>query len=148
MTYRASAHFKGNSRSPMVSGLHAGASATVLIAHVFDKDAVNTTDVLELYTIPAGASVVGFTWNSENLPAGNTTMGIMSGTPGDASDARTGGSEFVNAVAHATTNTDVALPTLAAVAKSDVDRSLCFKTSANISVAANRKLHVRITLQF
>lgn len=148
MAYRASPFFKGNSRRPMISGMHAGASATVLIAHVFDKDAVDTTDVLELYTIPAGAQIVDMVWITENLPAGNTTMGIMSGTPGDANDARTGGSDFVNAVAHPTVNTTVALTTLVAVPRSDVDRSLCFKTSANISVAANRKLHVRLTLQF
>ena len=150
MAYKASAYFKGNARKPFPSGFHAGASVTILHTHVFDTDAVNTTDVLELMPLPAGARVVGMILASENLPAGNGTIGLMSGTPGDANDARTSGSEFANAIAHAATDTNVALTTLAAAAldPSNENRSIGFKASANIAAAANRKLHIRVTLQF
>ena len=150
MAYRASAYFKGNSRKPFPSGFHAGASVTILHTHVFDKESLDPADVLELMPLPAGARVVAMTYPSENLPAGNGTIGLMSGTPGEPDGARTVGSEYVNAVAHAATDGNVTLVTLAAAAlnPSDSPRSIGFKTSALIGVAANRRLHLRVTLQF
>lgn len=151
MAYKASAYFKGNARKATPSGFHAGATATISHTHVFDKEAVAATDVLELIMIPAGARPVSCTFSSENLPAGNTTLGFMSGTPGDPSDARTLGTEIAAAVAHAATDTSLTLAALSAAAfqPSDVDRSIGFKPSVDTgAVAANKKLHIRVTLQF
>lgn len=150
MAYRASAYFKGNSRKPFPSGFHAGASYTFTHTHVFDKEGMVVADVLELFPWPAGAKIVEMAFSSENLPAGNTTIGVMSGTPGEPDGARTVGTELVNAVAHAATDGNVTLVTLAAagLAPSDANRSIGFKTSADIGVAANRRLHVKVTLQF
>ncbi len=148
MAYKGSTYFKGNTRKPFPGGFNAGASVTILHTHVFDKDQLDTVDFLELMPLPAGARVVDMTYSSENLPAGNGTIGILSGTPGDPDGARTMGTEYVNAVAHPAVDTKPTLILLAAVAASDANRSIGFKTSALIGVAANRKLNVRVTLQF
>lgn len=149
MAYRASAYFKGNARKPFPSGFHAGASVTILHTHVFDKEDLQPADVLELMPVPAGARVVEMSFASENLPAGNGTLGFMSGTAGDPDGARTVGTEFANAVAHAATDSTPTIVGLVnASAPSQVDRSIGFKASAAIGVAANRKLHLRVTLQY
>ncbi len=151
MAYRGSAYFKGNSRKPFPSGFNVGATLTVFHTHVMDKDDLQPADVLELIPLPAGARVIALNFASENLPAGNGTIGLMSGNPGEPDGNRTVGTELVNAVAHAATDGAVTMVTLSAAAlavPSDTNRSIGFRTSVAIPVAANRRLHIRVTYQF
>lgn len=149
MAYRASAYFKGNTRKMSPKAQVAGTNAVIFHTHVFDKEIVDTVDVLELFTIPPGARVVSMTYASTNLPAGNATIGWMSGTPGDPSNARTSGSEFANAVAHATTDASVSIALLALQDRSDAPRSIGFKTSVSTgAVNANKTITFRVELQF
>jgi len=149
MAYRGSAYFKGNTRLQPPKAQVAGGLAVVFFTHVFDKEIVDTVDVLELFPVPAGARVASITYTSTNLPAGNMTLGWMSGTPGDPSNARTSGSEFVNAVAHATTDINVALSLLALQGRQTEPRSIGWKTSVSTgAVNTNKTFTIRAELQF
>lgn len=149
MAYVPSAYFKGNTRLQPPKGQVAGTSAIVFFTHVFDKTLVDTIDVLELFPVPAGARVAAITYCSTNLPAGNLTLGWMSGVVGAADNARTSGSEFVNAVAHATTDIIVALALLQLQARQTEPRSIGWKTSVSTgAVNTNKTFTIRAELQF
>lgn len=149
MAYRGSAYFKGNTRLQPPKAQVAGTNAIVFFTHVFDKELVDTTDVLELFPVPAGARVAAITYCSTNLPAGNMSLGWMSGVVGARDDARTSGTEFVSAVAHATTDISVALALLQLQARQSEPRSIGWKTSVSTgAVNANKTFTIRVELQF
>lgn len=148
MAYTSSAYFRANTRLQPPKAQVAGGNALIFHTHVFDKVALNTTDILELFPIPPGARIASISYASENLPAGNMNLGWMSGTPGTPDGARTVGTQFVNGVAHAATDINVALSLLRLQDRSDTPRSIGMTASVNIGVAANRNITFRIELQF
>ena len=148
MAYRASAYFSGYTRKMPPKGQIAGTQCEIFHTHVFDKQQLDTVDMLELFPIPAGARITSLTYASENLPAGNLLLGWTTGNVGDPSAARTAGTEFVNAVAHAATDINVALSVLRLQDKSDAIRSIGMRASVLIGVAANRNITFRVGLLF
>lgn len=148
MAYRGSAFFTGNTRRQAPKMQVSGTQAEIFHTHVFDKLALDTVDMLELFPIPPGARVTQITYASENLPVGNMLLGWTDGEVGAPSNARTSGTQFVNAVAHSASDINVALSVLRLQDKSDVWRSIGMRTSALIGVAANRNITFRIGLLF
>lgn len=148
MAYRASAYFSGFTRLMPPKGQIAGCTSMIMLTHKFDKLQLDPTDILELFPVPAGARVASIVYASENLPAGNLTLGWMSGTPGAPDGARAVGNEFVNAVAHSASNIIVPLSVLRLQDKSDAIRSIGMKASALIGVAANRNITFQVELLF
>lgn len=148
MAYRASAYFSGFTRLMPPKGQIAGTQCEILHTHVFDKQQLDTTDMLELFPIPAGARISSLFYASENLPAGNLLLGWTTGNVGDPSAARTAGTEFVNAVAHSANDISVPLSVLRLQNRSDVVRSLGMRASVLIGTAANRNITFRVGLIF
>lgn len=148
MAYRASAYFKGNTRLMPPKAQVAGNVSEIFHTHVFDKEQLDTTDMLELFPIPPGARISWIRYASENLPVGNLLLGWTDGEVGAPLASRTSGTQFVNGVAHAAADTTVALSVLRLQNKSDVWRSIGMRTSALIGVAANRNITFHIGLLF
>ena len=146
MATKQSNYFKGNARTPQPVSHKAGDSVVVLATHIFTED-VATTDVLELIQYPAGMKLVDFVWNTENISTTTLNFGIMSGAPGDATSARTCGTEL-GATATAGTQAATTLVNLQAAANavSAENRSIGFvPTAASITAGATKKLHIRAT---
>lgn len=148
MAYRASAYFTGNTRLMAPKIQVAGTAAEIFHTHVFNRQALDTVDMLELFPIPPGARITSLSYASENLPLGNLLLGWTTGDVGAPLDARSAGTEFVNAVAHAATDINVALSVLRLQNRADVWRSIGMRTSALIGIAANRNITFRVGLLF
>jgi len=145
MSTKQSTAFKGNARTPIPTPHKAGDAQTYLFTHVFNE-AVLTTDVLELFPVFPNGKIVQFDYATENIGAINLNIGFLTGTPGDVVSARTCGSEFFAATA-ANTPSEAALLTLAAVAESADVKSIGLVPAANITAAANKKIHIRLTIK-
>lgn len=145
MATKQSAFFKGNARPNVNHAAKVGVGNTYLVSHVFTEN-VATTDVLELFPLPAGARVTSFDVVPENLPGVTMTVGVMSGVSGDADAVRTCGTELLAA---ATAATPAATPLLSlvnlAIDRTQV-RSIGFIPGTSIVAGATKKLHFRITL--
>lgn len=148
MAYRGSAFFIGNTRLMAPKIQVAGTAAEIFHTHVFNRQALDTVDMLELFPIPPGARVTSLSYASENLPAGNLLLGWTTGEMGAPLDARSAGTEFVNGVAHAATDINVAISVLRLQDRSNVWRSIGMRTSALIAVAGNRNITFRVGLLF
>lgn len=148
MAYRGSAYFIGNTRLMPPKMQVAGTQAEIFHTHVFDKQALDTVDMLELFPIPPGARITSMVYASENLPVGNLLLGWTDGEVGAPLAARTSGTQFVNGVAHAATDTTVALSVLRLQTRADTWRSIGMRTSALIGVNANRTFTIRVGLVF
>lgn len=148
MAYRASAFFQGNTRRMPPKAQVSGTATEIFHTHVFDKLQLDTTDMLELIPVPPGARVTSLSYASENLPAGNLLLGWTTGEYGAPLAARSAGTEFVNGVAHSTSDINVALAILRLQDKADSYRSIGMRTSALIGVAANRNITFRVGLLF
>lgn len=135
--------FKGMARRELPSAHKAGEAQEVIITHVFNE-AVNTTDVLELFALPAGCRFLSFEYAAENIGAINANIGFMTGVPGDNVTARTSGTELVSAGSLNTTGAEVTIATLAAIASTSDNRSIGLVPAANITAASNKKLHLRV----
>lgn len=144
MPTKQSSAFKGNARTPIATSHKAGDAHTYLFTHTF-TEAVLTTDVLEIFPIFPNGKVVAIDFATENVGAINVGIGLMSGVSGDASSVRTCGTEFFAAAA-ANTPAAAALITLAAVARADDVKSIGLVPAADITAAANKKIHLRITV--
>jgi hypothetical protein len=145
MPTRQSTYFTGMSRRVEPEVFQAGVLTTDIVVHTM-TDTLETTDVLELWRVAPGVKIVGFSYVTENMPAANVTFGFMTGTPGDKVAVRTVGNELINASAIAGP-TSTALLVLSNLAPRPVTGdyvSIGMSTSAQITAAANRKIHIRI----
>ena len=145
MPTKQSKFFKGMARIPVASAHKAGDAQEYAFTHVF-TEAVLTTDVLEIFPVFPNGKIVALDWDTENIGAINLNMGFLTGTSGDTVAARTCGSELFSAVA---ANAAVAsklcpLLTLAPLDPSQEVRSIGLVPAADITAAANKKLHMRI----
>lgn len=147
MATRQSIFSKGNARREMPQPNAAAEPKIVILSHTF-TEVQEIADVLELLPLPPYSRIMGFEYVTENLPAANLTIGFMSGVFGSDDAARTSGSELFNAVAVANTVTQTAalLPLALLAAVSEAPISIGLKSSAQITPAANRKIHIRLTL--
>lgn len=142
MATKQSAYFTGNARTQMPVPNKAGVVCEVIVTHIFTA-AVASTDVLELCPLAAGNRLLSVDVASENLGAITLDVGFMTGEPGDATSARTCGAELFNDQA-AGTPAAMTLVAVAALAASGSHRSIGVVPSAEITAAANKKLHLRI----
>lgn len=150
MALKKSALFKGSQPVDTPAPDRSGETLTVIYTHVFTQD-VNVGDVLELYPTFAHAKIVGFEFETENIGAINLNIGLVSGEAGYQDDARTSGAELISAVAaNAASGRASTLAQLSAVnagaAARDKNFSIGLVPAANITAAANKKLHIRLTL--
>lgn len=143
MAIKQTEFFKGMARRELPVPHKAGDVQEVILTHTF-TEAVNTTDVLELFALPAGLRVTHFEFASENQSAANINVGFMSGTPGSTDAARTSGTELVSAAAIVSTGTVTALAALAAISSSDGHRSIGLVPATNIAAGGTKKLHVKM----
>lgn len=142
MSTKQSAYFKGFTRKQVNDSGRAGVCNSYLHTHSF-AEAVATTDVLELFPLPPGAQIVGFSISPVNLAGVSLTVGIMTGTPGDVETARTCGTELLNASA-AATPASATLAALAAVTPSANARAIGFVPGANIAADATKKITIKV----
>ena len=143
MPTKQSAFFKGLARVPMPSPFKAGDGHTVMVSHTFTED-VLTTDILELIPLPPGCRVTGLDFVTENIGAINISIGFMSGVSGDTVTVRTCGAEFFSAVAANTPASATLLALINAGIASGEIRSIGLFPAANITLAANKKIHTRL----
>lgn len=150
MALKKSALFKGSQPVDTPAPHRAGETLTIIYTHTFTQD-VNTADVLEIYPCFAGAHIVGFEFETENVGAINLNLGIVSGEAGVQDDARTCGNQLIAAVAanaasgRASTLAQLSALDVTANAR-DKNFSIGLVPAANITAAANKKLHIRLTL--
>lgn len=135
--------FSGMARRELPSPHKAGDVQEVIISHTFSA-ALATTDVLELFALPAGCRFLSFEFAAASIGAINANIGFMTGTPGDAINARTCGSELVSAGSLNTTGTEVAIATLAALSSDSNNRSIGIVPAADITASSSKKLHLRV----
>lgn len=146
MSTKQSAYFKGNARTPVPHPHRKGEVIEYLFTHTF-TETVLAGDVLELFPVFPYGRIVGFDWDTENVGAINVGIGLMTGTPGDATSVRTVGTELASAVA---ANAVVAskltgLLALAAIpAMGETPVSIGLAPAADITAGSTKKLHVRI----
>ena len=148
MSTKQSAYFKGNARTPVPHPHRKGEVIEYLFTHTF-TETVASTDVLELFPIFPYGRIVGFDFETENVGAINVDIGLMSGTPGDATSVRTCGAELANDVA-ANGAVAVKLTSLALLAalpaNGETAVSIGLVPANDITAAANKKLHCRIRI--
>ncbi len=126
-------------RRPTFSGM----KMEMILTHTFLAQ-VATTDILDLFPIPAYAQLTEFEIINANLGALNLAIGLMTGTPGDTIAARTSGTQLFAAQA-AGAQAAVTLANIAALAKiGDLPVSIGVVPSVNITAAANKTLTYRI----
>lgn len=135
-------YFKGLSRTPIPVPNKAGVVHEVIVTHTFTEN-VDTTDVLELVPVAAGVKVLSADVATANLGAITLDIGFMSGTPGDADSVRTSGAELFNDQA-AGTPAAMTLAAVTALTVAGEHRSIGVVPSAEITAAANKKLHLRL----
>lgn len=140
MAIRQTQLMRGNARLPQPTIHKAGVPVTVHHTHTFNE-AVNTTDILELFVLPAYAKLEILRINTENLGALNLSLGFMTGTPFSTLDTRTVGSTLFSAVAAGTEIQATAIA-LGNTAPTDADRSVGLVPSVSITPAANKRLHL------
>lgn len=93
---------------------------------------VATTDVIEMAVLPADHTLIGVTIVGAGFTTGTTAkVGLMSGEVGDDESARTCGSEIAAAADVKDTESSAKASALAAIAKSDTDRSIGLQLSAS-----------------
>lgn len=138
-------YFKGNARTPVADPHRKGETIIAQFTHTF-TEALADTDILDLFPLFPYAKIVGFEFESENIGTAALDIGLMSGTPGSKDAARTSGDELADGVA-ANTSHATGLTALANMAiNGDAPVSIGVKTATSITAAANKKLHVRVTL--
>ena len=143
MPIKQSQYFRGNARTPVPVPDRKGEVIEYLFTHTF-SEAVNTADILELFPVFSHGRIVGFDFASENLGAITLDFGFMSGTPGSLDATRTVDAALLNDAA-AGTPAETSLTALAGIAAiGGTPVSIGLVPSANITAAANKKLHVRI----
>jgi hypothetical protein len=142
MATKQSAFFKGNARSNVPVPNKAGVVCEIIVTHTF-TEAVAATDVLELVPLGAGNRILSVDISSENVGAINLGVGFMSGTPGDTDPTRTCGTQLFAAQA-ANTAAAMTLTNVAGLTVSNDARSIGVVPAAEITAAANKKLHLRI----
>jgi hypothetical protein len=125
-----------------------GETITVIYTHTFTA-AVTAADILELYPIFAHGKIVGFEFETENVGAINLDIGLMSGESGSNDAARTSGDELIDGVAaNSASGRAATLVKLAALqgGVGDKNVSIGVKPAADITAAANKKLHIKLTI--
>lgn len=140
MPVKQSAYMKGNARTPQPTAHKAGVPHVLHFTHTF-TETVNTTDILELFILPAYSRIDVLRINSENIATTNFAIGLMSGTPFSLDPARTVGTQYFAAAA-AGTEVQASAVALGVLAASDEHRSVGLVPSANIAAAGNKRLHV------
>lgn len=141
MPIKQTALFRGNARTPQAHPHRFGDLQVIDFIHTFTED-VNTADVLELCILPAFCKIHQLILNTENIAATNLTVGVMTGTPGSLDPARTIATAVLSAVP---AGTEVAAARVAlgaaGVQPNSEHRSIGLVPSANITLAANKRLH-------
>lgn len=143
MAIKKSTFTGGNGRPMLHSPYQANVPAQVIIEHTF-KEALATTDILELAYLPAHCKIISAELLSQGTSTTTLTVGFMSGRVGDTDPARTSGAELFSA-ATPTTLAEMTLAALAALPTSDADRSIGVKASAAIAASGSTKLQLRLT---
>lgn len=142
MAVKRSRFTSGMSQTPVPVPNKAGVKHTIIVSHTF-TETVAAADVLDLVSIGPGTRVVGMRVIGENIGAINLKVGNLTGTPGSTDAARTCGSEFFAAQA---ANAEAAVPllTLAGLSAYAADMSIGIQPAADITAAANKRLHLLI----
>lgn len=144
MATKQSKFFTGMARTPIPHPVKAGSPCEIIFTHVFST-AVAETDVLELVTIPPGCRLTHVDFVSANLGSINFDLGLMSGTPGDATPERTCGAEIFDDQAAGTAAAATLAKIAAIAAMGDAaPKSIGFVPSAAITAATNKTLTLRI----
>lgn len=142
MAVKRSRFTSGMSQTPVPVPNKAGVKHTLLVTHTF-TEAVDAVDVLDLVSIGPNTRIVGLRMIGENIGAINLKVGNLTGTPGSTDAARTCGSEFFAAQA-ANAEATVPVLTLAGLSPYASDVSIGIQPAANITAAANKRLHLLI----
>lgn len=137
MTIHQSEHGKGRRIAPTPE--QAGQVTCAIFEHSFAAAFAFATDKLELGVLPAEARIVDVVAVPTGLN-GNITIGIMSGTPGVADDARTSGAEIFSAQAMVSTPIRMSAATGFNIAEAVIDRSIGLTGSADIAADANKTI--------
>lgn len=144
MAIKKSTYTGGNGRGQLPSPYVANVATETLITHVF-REAVNTTDILELAYLPAYCRILDVEIAAEGTGFGETTVdiGFMDGEVGSPAEDRVSGDELFDGVT-LTAGGRAGLATLAGLPSVDIPRSIGVKVSANVTANPNRRLHMRI----
>ncbi len=145
MATKQTLFFTGVGRPVFGNNFRSGSPIVFRHTHTF-LAAVLTTDVLEMFMVPAYAQIKRFEMISANIGAINANVGIMTGTPGDTAAVRTAGAELVSATALNTT----ILTTLAQRAAfgkiGDSPVSIGLTPASDITAAANKTITFEVEL--
>lgn len=142
MAIKKSIFTGGMGRKQLPSPYVANQPVEVIVSHAF-TEALATTDILELAALPPNCKIVGAHLMTEGTGATTITAGFMSGDFGSNDPARTSGNELFNAAA-ATTEQTTSLAALAALAPTELPRSIGVRASAAIAANPATKLHLRL----
>jgi hypothetical protein len=108
--------------------------------HTFTAAFTAASDKIELGLLPAGARPTRVQVLGEGVGAINVTVGFMSGEPGVVDDARTVGSQFINAASVNDTVASAALSALLAITPAETHRAIGATLSGNVGANASRRL--------
>jgi hypothetical protein len=145
MPIKQSAYFKGNARTPVPVPHRKGEVIEYLFTHTF-TEAVAAADILDLFPVFPYGRIVGFDFAAENIGAINLSIGLMSGNPGSLDSARTVGTQLINAAVSTTPLASTLTQLAALAANGETPVSIGLVPSAEITAAANKKLHLRIRI--
>lgn len=145
MATKQTLFYTGNARPVFGNNFRSGSPIAFRHTHTF-LAAVLSTDVLELFTLPAYAQINRFEMISANVGLINVNVGLMTGTPGDAVTARTAGSELISAAAANTTLLSTLLQRTTFGKVGDSPVSVGLTPAADITAAANKTITFEVEI--
>jgi hypothetical protein len=126
-----------------------GVVVSTIVSHTFSAAFATANDTVEMAVLPAGARLLSVVAIFANIGAVNTSLGIMTGTPGSTDNARTVGTELFSAQTMA--NGEVS-PTraacLAVAANPSADRSIGIKPATDIAAGGTKTVTLIIEYCF
>lgn len=148
MTTRQTQYANGKKSVPV--GKHAGQDVGFLASYdiVSGQDAalVAAADRVEMFILPAGHVINNMILLGVSGAVGTANVGLMSGTAGDPSNARTVGSEFFVAASTNAAVTRMVEPGGFVVPAVDYDRGVGITISADITQGAGRYLRLVVKM--
>jgi hypothetical protein len=131
------------------AGYSAGVVLTNIVPYTFSAAYATASDVVEMAVLPAGARLLSVMAIFANIGAVNTSLGIMTGTPGSTDNARTVGTELFSAQTMANGEVPVTRTAcLAVAANQNVDRSIGIKPAADIAAGGTKTVTLIIEYYF
>ncbi|SEN87216.1 hypothetical protein SAMN04489859_102020 [Paracoccus alcaliphilus] len=142
MAIKKSTYTGGNGRSQLPSPYVANVATEVLITHNF-REAIATTDILELAYLPAYCRILDATIVAVGTGDADVDVGFMTGEVGSPDADRTSGDEIFDGVTP-TTETSAPLIDLAGLASSEIPRSIGVVFTEAVSANPANRLVLRL----